>query len=180
MGDIVSHTFAILVHNEVGVLARVIGLFSARAYNIESLTVSEVDKGKNLSRITIITKGTLQVITQIKNQLNRLVSVHQVVDLTAQGSVVERELALFKVRGSGEKRNEALQLANAFRAHVVDATPESFVFELTGSPSKLDAFYDLMIPLGLVDFSRAGVVAISRGMYGLQEYDTIETEQDCQ
>ncbi|MEM6602980.1 MAG: acetolactate synthase small subunit [Pseudomonadota bacterium] len=160
---IVSHTLAVLVDNEAGVLARVIGLFSARAYNIESLTVAEVNKEKCLSRITVITTGTPQVIAQIKNQLNRLVSVHGVADLTESGPVIEREIALFKVRGKGEQRLEALRLSDAFRARVVDATQESFVFELTGNPSKLDAFAELMRPIGLVDMSRAGVVAISRG-----------------
>jgi acetolactate synthase I/III small subunit len=156
-------TIAILVDNEPGVLARVVGLFSGRGYNIESLTVAEVNKRDNLSRITIVTSGTVMIIEQIKAQLSRLVPVHTVHDLTAEGPYVPRELALVKVSASGEKRIESLRLADIFRARVVDATIESFVFELTGSTEKLDSFINLMEPLGLVDVSRTGVVAISRG-----------------
>jgi len=171
----VSHTLAVLVNNESGVLARVIGLFSARAYNIESLTVAEVNKEKGLSRITVITTGTPHVIAQIKNQLNRLVCVHGVADLTESGPVIEREIALFKIKATGENRIEALRLADAFRARAVDATHESFVFELTGNPTKLDAFSNLMKPLGLIDVSRAGVVAISRGSEAM-EYHAQDTD----
>ena len=158
-----SHTLAVIVDNEAGVLARVIGLFSGRGYNIESLTVAEVDHLGHLSRITIVTKGTPQVIEQIKAQLGRIVPVHEVHDLTVEGPSVERELALFKVAGQGDKRIEALRLAEIFRANVVDSTLESFVFELVGTPAKLDAFADLMRPLGLVDLARTGVAALSRG-----------------
>jgi len=157
------HTVAVLVDNEPGVLARVIGLFSGRGYNIASLTVAEVDHAHGLSRITIVTSGTPMIIEQIKAQLGRLVPVHAVRDLTEQGAHVERELALIKVSGSGDKRIESLRLADIFRARVVDATTESFVFEMTGSTEKLNAFINLMEPLGLVDVSRTGVVAISRG-----------------
>ena len=157
------HTIAVLVDNEAGVLARVIGLFSGRGYNIESLTVAEVDTEEKLSRITLVTSGTPMVIEQIKAQLERLVPVHKVMDLTVDGPSVERELALVKVRSSGEKRVESLRIADIFRARVVDSTAESFVFEMTGSTDKLDAFIELMKPLGLVDISRTGVVAISRG-----------------
>ncbi len=157
------HTIAVLVDNEAGVLARVIGLFSGRGYNIESLTVAEVDTEEKLSRITLVTSGTPMVIEQIKAQLERLVPVHKVSDLTVDGPSVERELALIKVRGSGEKRVESLRIADIFRARVVDSTADSFVFEMTGSTEKLDAFIELMKPLGLVDVSRTGVVAISRG-----------------
>jgi acetolactate synthase-1/3 small subunit len=157
------HTFAILVDNESGVLARVIGLFSARAYNIESLTVAEVNGKQHLSRITIVTSGTPLVIEQIKNQLNRLVCVHKVIDLTANGDAVEREIALVKVIGDGQDRIEALRLADAFRARVLDATKNSFVFEVTGSTTKIDAFINLMDTIGLSDVSRTGIVAISRG-----------------
>ena len=158
-----SHTIAVLVDNEAGVLARVIGLFSGRGYNIESLTVAEVDHQGHLSRITIVTTGTPQVIEQIKAQLGRIVPVHDVHDLTVEGSAVERELALFKVSGSGDKRVEALRLADIFRANVVDSTLESFVFQLTGTSEKIDAFADLMRPLGLVEVARTGIVALSRG-----------------
>ena len=158
-----THTLAVLVDNEPGVLARVIGLFSGRGYNIESLTVAEVDHTGHLSRITIVTTGTPQVIEQIKAQLGRIVPVHDVHDLTVEGAAVERELALFKVAGSGDKRVEALRLADIFRANAVDSTLESFVFELTGTPSKIDAFADLMRPLGLVEVARTGVAALSRG-----------------
>ena len=144
-------------------LARVIGLFSGRGYNIDSLTVSETEHAKHLSRITVVTTGTPMVIDQIKHQLERLVPVHRVLDLTVTGPSVERELALVKVRGTGEHRVEALRLADAFRARVIDATPESFVFELTGRPDKIDGFVELMRTLGLVEVSRTGVVAISRG-----------------
>ena len=157
------HTMSVLVDNEAGVLARVIGLFSGRGYNIESLTVAEVDAAQHLSRITIVTSGTPMVIEQIKNQLNRLVPVHRVTDLSVEGPSLEREMALVKVRGTGEKRVESLRIADIFRARVVDSTIESFVFEMTGSTEKLNAFINLMTPLGLVDVSRTGVVAIARG-----------------
>ena len=161
------HTVAVLVDNEAGVLARVIGLFSGRGYNIESLTVAEVDAVEALSRITIVTTGTPMIIEQIKAQLERLVPVHRVVDLTTDGPSVERELALIKVRGKGNKRVEALRIADIFRARAIDSTDESFVFEISGSTQKLDAFIDLMEPLGLVDVSRTGVVAIARGKAAL-------------
>ncbi len=158
-----THTIAALVDNEAGVLARVIGLFSGRGYNIESLTVAEVDAEEHTSRITIVTSGSAQVIEQIKAQLDRLVPVHRVVDLTVETVPLERELALLKLRASGEKRVESLRLADAFRARVVDSTLNSFVFELTGAPEKINAFIELMGPLGLIDVSRTGVAAISRG-----------------
>jgi acetolactate synthase-1/3 small subunit len=157
------HTLAILVDNEPGVLARVIGLFSARGYNIESLPVAEIDHEGHLSRITIATTGTPQVIEQIKAPLGRIVPVHDVHDLTVEGPVVERELALIKVEGEGEKRIEALRLAEIFRANVVDSTLTSFVFEMTGAPDKIEAFAELMQPLGLVEIARTGVAALSRG-----------------
>jgi acetolactate synthase I/III small subunit len=157
------HTICVLVDNEAGVLARVIGLFSGRGYNIESLTVAEVDPKERLSRITVVTSGTPMIIEQIKNQLGRLVPIHKVSDLTTEGPHIERELALIKVAGAGERRVETLRIADAFRARVIDATVESFVFEMTGSTEKLDAFINLMQSLGLVDVSRTGVVAIARG-----------------
>ena len=157
------HTIAVVVDNEAGVLARVIGLFSGRGYNIESLTVAEIDPAAQLSRITVVTSGTPMIIEQIKNQLDRLVPVHKVRDLTIEGAALERELALVKVRGTGEKRVESLRIADIFRARVVDATIESFVFEMTGSTDKLNAFISLMRPLGLVDVARTGVAAIARG-----------------
>jgi acetolactate synthase-1/3 small subunit len=158
-----SHTLSVVTDNEPGVLARIAGLFSGRGYNIESLTVSETEHAKHLSRFTIVTTGTAQVIEQIKNQLERLVPVHRVVDLTMSGPSIERELAMVKVKGKGEARVEALRLADAFRARVIDATTESFVFEITGKSDKIDQFVELMLPLGLVEVSRTGVVAISRG-----------------
>ena len=157
------HTLAVIVDNEAGVLARVIGLFSGRGYNIESLTVAEIDHTGHLSRITIVTTGTPQVIEQIKAQLGRIVPVHEVHDLTVEGAAVERELALFKVEGTGDKRVEALRLADIFRASVVDSTLTSFVFEITGAPEKIDAFAELMRPLGLLEVARTGVAALSRG-----------------
>jgi len=157
------HTIAVLVDNEPGILARVVGLFSGRGYNIESLTVAEVDRRNSLSRITIVTTGTRMIIEQIKAQLSRLVPVHKVHDLTDEGPFVEREMMLVKVAGQGEQRIEALRLADIFRARVVDSTIESFVFEMTGSAEKLNAFIALMEPLGLVEISRTGAVAISRG-----------------
>ena len=144
-------------------LARVIGLFSGRGYNIDSLTVAETDATGHTSRITIVSTGTAMIIEQIKSQLERLVPVHRVVDLTVEGPHVEREMALIKVAGLGEKRLEALRLCDTFRARVVDTTLESFIFELTGSPDKLNAFVDLMRPLGLVDVCRTGVIALARG-----------------
>ena len=158
-----SHTLAIMVENEPGVLARVIGLFSGRGYNIDSLTVAEVDHLGHRSRITVVTRGTPAVIEQIKAQLGRLVPVQRVRDLTVEGPEVSRELALIKVVGSGEKRVESLRIADIFRANVVDSTNESFVFEIVGKTDKLNAFIHLMEPLGLVDVARTGVVAISRG-----------------
>lgn len=157
------HTFAVLVDNEPGVLARVIGLFSGRGYNIESLTVALVDAKENTSRITIVTSGTKMVIQQIRAQLDRLVPVHRVADLTSDGPHVERELALIKVRGSGYERVESLRIAEIFRARVVDSTNESFVFELVGKAEKVNAFIGLMSPLGLTDVARTGVVAMARG-----------------
>jgi acetolactate synthase-1/3 small subunit len=158
-----SATVAILVDNEPGVLARVVGLFSGRGYNIESLTVAEVDRRQRLSRITIVTSGTAMIIEQIKAQLSRLVPVHTVRDLTAEGPHIERELALVKVTASGDKRIESLRLADIFRARAVDTTTQSFVFEITGSTEKVNSFINLMEPLGLVDVSRTGIVAIARG-----------------
>jgi acetolactate synthase-1/3 small subunit len=161
-------TIAVLVENEAGILARVVGLFSGRGYNIESLTVAPVDENRRLSRITIVTSGTDMVIEQIKAQLDRLVPVHKVSDLTLEGPHLAREMMLLKVAGRGEHRMEALRLADAFRARVVDATTESFVFEMTGAGDKLDAFIELMRPIGLTEVSRTGVVAIARGPGGLQ------------
>lgn len=156
------HTLAVIVDNEAGVLARVIGLFSGRGYNIESLTVAEIDHTGHRSRITVVTRGTPSVIDQIKAQLGRIVPVHEVHDLTTEGPSVERELALFKVAGQGDKRVEALRLADIFRANVVDSTLDSFVFEVTGPSSKIDAFADLMRPLGLTEVARTGVAALAR------------------
>ncbi len=157
------HTIAVLVDNEAGVLARVVGLFSGRGYNIESLTVAEVDPTAHTSRVTIVTSGTPEVIEQIEAQLRRLVPVHRVVNWTVSKPGIEREMALIKVVGTGEKRAESMRLADAFRARIIDTTHTSFVFEITGAPSKVDTFVDLMRPLGLVDVSRTGVAAISRG-----------------
>ena len=149
-----THTLSVLVDNEPGVLARVVGLFSGRGYNIESLTVAEVAHAEHLSRITIVTSGTREAIEQIRHQLERLVPIHRVTDLTLEGGSLERELAMVKVRGRGENRMEAMRLADAFRARVIDATIESFVFELTGRPDKVDQFVELMRPIGLVEVSR--------------------------
>ncbi len=157
------HTISVLVDNEPGVLARVIGLFSGRGYNIESLTVSEIDPLSQVSRISIVTRGTPMVIEQIKAQLARIVPVHGVKDLTSDGAHIERELALVKMVNSGEERIEALRIANTFRARTLDSTLTSFVFEITGSSSKVQAFVDLMSSLGEVEVSRTGVSAISRG-----------------
>ena len=159
-----SATIAVLVENEPGILARVVGLFSGRGYNIDSLTVAPVESGGSRSRINIVTSGTEMVIEQIKAQLDRLVPVHRVADLTRDGAHIAREMALIKVVGVGEKRVEALRIADAFRARVMDATQESFVFELTGATEKLDAFVELMRPLGLAEVSRTGVVAMARGV----------------
>jgi acetolactate synthase I/III small subunit len=161
--SIVTRTLSIIVDNEPGVLARVIGLFSGRGYNIDSLTVSETEHEKHLSRITIVTRGTPMVIEQIKNQLERLVPVHRVIDMTVAGPAIQRELAMVKVCGKGDNRVEALRLADAFRARVIDATTESFVFEITGASEKVESFIALMLPLGLIEVSRTGIVAIARG-----------------
>ncbi len=161
------HTLSALVDNEPGVLARVVGLFSGRGYNIESLTVAEVAHGEHLSRITIVTSGPPEAIEQITHQLERIVPVHKVTDLTVQKRSIERELAMVKVRGKGDNRMEALRLAEAFRAKTIDATIESFIFELTGAPEKIDDFVELMRPVGLVEFSRTGIAAITRGAEGM-------------
>jgi acetolactate synthase-1/3 small subunit len=158
-----THTMSVLVDNEPGVLARVIGLFSGRGYNIESLTVSETEHEAHLSRITIVTTGTPMVIEQIKHQLDRLVPVHSVTDLTVLGHPIERELAMVKVAGTGDKRIEALRLAEAFRAQVIDASTDHFVFEITGRQSKIEQFITLMQPLGLIEVCRTGLAAIARG-----------------
>ena len=163
MAEAERHAIAVLVDNEPGILARVVGLFSGRGYNIESLTVAEVDRKNRLSRITIVTSGTPMIIEQIKAQLSRLVPVHKVHDLSQEGPFVEREMMLVKVAGKGEARIESLRLADIFRARVVDSTTESFIFEMTGSGEKLDAFVALMEPLGLIEIARTGAVAISRG-----------------
>ena len=168
-----THTLSVLVDNEPGVLARVIGLFSGRGYNIESLTVSETEHEKHLSRITIVTSGTRLVLEQIKSQLDRLVPVHRVTDLTIvakmrkQDKPLERELALVKVAGAGDKRVEALRLADAFRAQVIDATPTHFIFEITGRTSKIEQFIAIMGPMGLVEVCRTGVAALNRGEEGM-------------
>lgn len=168
-----THTLSVLVDNEPGVLARVIGLFSGRGYNIESLTVSETQHDQHVSRITIVTTGTRAVLEQIRNQLDRLVCVHQVIDLTALARLrreegpLERELALVKVAGAGEHRVEALRLAAAFKAEVVDATTDHFVFELTGRTAKIEQFVAVMQPMGLVEVCRTGIAALSRGAAGM-------------
>ena len=162
--DIIErHIISVLVDNEPGVLARVIGLFSGRGYNIESLTVSETDESRSISRISIVTSGTPMVIEQIKAQLKRLVPIHSVCDLTEMGAAIERELALVKIINSGEKRIEALRIADTFRARTLDSTLNSFVFEVTGNSSKVAAFVDLMRSLGEIEVARTGVSAISRG-----------------
>ena len=161
--DFRTATISVLVDNEAGVLARVIGLFSGRGYNIDSLTVAPVEDGRGRSRINVVTSGTEMVIEQIKAQLDRLVPVHRVADLSKEGAHLAREMALIKILCAGERRAEALRLADAFRARVVDATTESFVFEMTGNPDKLDAFLALMRPLGPAEVSRTGVAAIARG-----------------
>ncbi|MEJ8474757.1 acetolactate synthase small subunit [Roseibium algae] len=168
-----THTLSVIVDNEPGVLARVIGLFSGRGYNIDSLTVSETEHENHLSRITIVTTGTPMVIEQIRHQLDRLVPVHRVTDLTVEARLanqdkpLERELAMVKVAGTGDKRLEALRLGDAFRATVIDATTDHFVFEITGRSSKIEQFIAIMKPLGLVEVSRTGVAAVQRGAEGL-------------
>ena len=157
------HTLSVLVDNEAGILARIAGLFSARGYNIESLTVADITEDEKISRITIVTSGTPSVIEQVVSQLDRLVPVHKVIDLTELGPHVERELALVKVAGVGDNRIEALRLAEVYRAHVVDATISSFIFEVTGGSEKIDKFLELMREVGLVEVARTGVVAIARG-----------------
>jgi acetolactate synthase I/III small subunit len=171
--SIERRTLAVVVDNEPGVLARVIGLFSGRGYNIESLTVSETEHAKHLSRITVVTRGTPNVLAQIKAQLDRMVPVHQVADLTQAAreagieKPIERELALVKVAGNGEARVEALRLAEAFAAKVIDATTDHFVFQITGNVSKIEQFIAIMAPLGLVEVCRTGIAAMNRGPAGV-------------
>ncbi len=161
------HTLSVTVDNEAGVLARIAGLFTARGYNIESLTVADVTEDETISRITIVTSGTPEVIDQVVAQLDRLVPVHRVTDLTELGPHVERELALVKVAGTGEHRIEALRLAEVYRAHVIDATTSSFIFEVTGGSEKIDKFLELMREIGLVEVARTGVAAMARGKEAL-------------
>jgi len=158
-----QHTLSVMVDNEPGILARIAGLFTARGYNIESLTVSDVTADHKVSRITIVTSASAHVMEQILAQLDRLVPVHSVTDLTALGAHVERELALVKVAGTGDHRIEALRLADVYRARVVDATTSSFVFEVTGGREKIDTFVTLMREVGLIEVARTGIVAIARG-----------------
>ena len=170
---IVAHTISVLVANEPGILARVVGLFSGRGYNIESLTVAETNAKESQSRITIVTKGTPMIIEQIKAQLERIVPVHRVVDLTTiarelgHERPIEREVALVKVAGSGEARLEALRLADSFHAKVSDATVEHFIFEITGKSAKIDQFVAIMKPLGLIEVCRTGIAAMNRGPQGM-------------
>lgn len=159
-----SRTIACIVDNEPGVLARVVGLFSARGYNIESLTVAETDVEKHRSRITIVTSGTQSTLEQIELQLNRLVPVRRVGNVTENPHALEREMALYKVLSTGEKRVEAMRMADIFRARTIDVSNTSLVFEMTGEKSKIDAFRDLMVPLGLTEISRTGALAIRRGI----------------
>jgi acetolactate synthase-1/3 small subunit len=161
--QIERHTFAVLVANEPGALARVIGLFSGRGYNIESLTVAEVERTRGLSRITLVTSGTRQVIEQIKAQLERVVPIHRVRDLTEEGPFVARELALIKVASEGGKRGDILRISESFGARIIDSTESSFVFEVTNSSEKVDQFIGLMAQLGCVELARTGIVALSRG-----------------
>ena len=167
MSEIETHTIIALVDNEPGVLARVVGLFSGRGYNIESLTVSSVSLDESLSRMTIVTSGTPMIIEQIKAQVNKLVPVHEVHDLTAEGAHLEREVALVKVVASGPERRESLRIADIFNATVADTTIESFVFSLTGKPEKIEAFIELMRSLGKTEIARSGVVGIARGAKAL-------------
>jgi acetolactate synthase-1/3 small subunit len=162
-----AHTLSVLVDNEPGVLARVIGLFSGRGYNIDSLTVSETEHEKHVSRITIVTRGTPMVIEQIKNQLERLIPIHRVIDVTLTGHPIEHELALIKVQGIGDRRAESLRIANDFDARVVDDTTESFIFEVSGSTDKIERCIAALLPAGLVEVSRSGIVAITRGPEGM-------------
>jgi acetolactate synthase-1/3 small subunit len=161
--SIQRHTLSVIVDNEPGVLARVIGLFSGRGYNIESLTVAEIDRTAHTSRITLVTSGTPQVIDQIQAQLGRLVPVHRVIDMTMEAPGIEREMALVKIAGTADQRSEALRQAQAFGAELIDTTDTSYIFEVADKPGKIDAFIDLMVPLGFVEVSRTGVAAITRG-----------------
>lgn len=157
------HVLNVIVDNEAGILAKISGMFTARGYNINSLTVADISEDHAISRITIVTRGPEPVIDQIRAQLERLVPVHKVINLTESGAHVERELALVKVAGKGDNRVEALRIAELFRANVVDTTTQSFVFELTGSPDKIDSFIALMRELGLVEVGRSGIVGMMRG-----------------
>ncbi|MDP4575118.1 acetolactate synthase small subunit [Qipengyuania sp. G39] len=157
------HVLNVIVDNEPGILAKITGMFTARGYNIDSLTVADISEDHAISRITVVTRGPEPVIDQIRAQLERLVPVHKVIDLTESGAHVERELALVKVAGKGDNRVEALRIAELFRANVVDTTTSSFVFELTGAPDKIDSFIALMRELGLVEVGRSGIVGMMRG-----------------
>jgi acetolactate synthase-1/3 small subunit len=157
---VIRHCLAILVANEPGVLARVIGLFSGRGYNIESLAVAEVDGERHLSRITIVTSGTNDIVNQIKAQLGRLVPVQRVVDLGEAGAWIEREMALLKVAAEGASRVEVLRLAEAGRARVIDGAASPLVFHFAGTPDEVSRFLEQMRPHGLIEVVRTGTVGI--------------------
>jgi len=160
---------ALLVDNESGVLGRVIGLFSARGYNLESVTVNEVDHEKGLSRITLITRGNDEVIALIMALLERLVPVHEVHNLTLDSPHIEREVGMIKVVNEDcEGRASAQKLADRFGARTIDSTPESFIFELSDTSEKIDKFIHLMEPHGIREICRTGVTAIARGTEGFK------------
>ena len=164
LGKSEHHIIVVWVDNEAGVLARVAGLFSGRGYNIESLAVAEVDKKKHISRITIVTTGTPQVIEQIKLQLRKLIPVHKVADFKRNDpTILFKELALFKVVSSQKNRDKAKKVCKKYNSIVLDKSKNSFVIQVTALRRDIDKLIEALGPLGLVSASRTGAVAMTRG-----------------
>ena len=163
-GKFDTHIFVVWVDNEAGVLARVVGLFSGRGYNIESLAVAEVDATKNISRITIVTTGTPQVIDQIKLQLKKLVPVHKVADFKREDKkVIFKEMALLKIVSSQKKIDKCVKACKNFNPIILDKTKKSVVIQITALRREIDKMNKKLKPLGLVSASRTGAIAMTRG-----------------
>ncbi|MEJ2213959.1 MAG: acetolactate synthase small subunit [Gammaproteobacteria bacterium] len=160
------HIISILMENEAGALSRVAGLFSARAYNIESLTVAPTEDD-SLSRMTLVTSGSEEIIEQITKQLNKLIDVVKVLDLSDNGPIIEREYMLIKVKAEGHLREESKRLADIFRANIIDVTDSSYVIEMAGHADKLNAFIDAVGNEHIVEVVRSGALGMARGAKGI-------------
>lgn len=171
--EIKKHVIAILVDNEFGALARIVELFSGRGYNIESLNVAPITEDKKLSRITITTYGTRKTVDLICKLLNRIIPVHNAVELTKEDGYVERELALVKIIGDEEKRNKALEILDKYRTHLIDLTNEAAIFEIIGTSETIDDIITKISHLGIDGVSRTGVAA---GFKGNKKLDNLDGE----